>query len=63
MVDTEIGLTQAAVMLRVSWHCAWRLVLVGELDGRKDGNRWLVSRPSVERYASKTRRSVSKAGA
>ena len=45
----EVGLADAALALGVSWGAAWRLLLIGRLDGRKDGRTWKVTRTSVER--------------
>jgi molybdenum-dependent DNA-binding transcriptional regulator ModE len=47
----EMPLAEAAKALGISWHRAWRLLLVGALDGRRDriSGRWLVQRSSVER--------------
>jgi predicted site-specific integrase-resolvase len=46
----EMPLAEAAKALGISWHRAWRRLLVGELDGqRAESGRWLVTRASVER--------------
>jgi hypothetical protein len=53
-----IGLPEAARMLALSWHRAWRLVLTGAIVSRRNGQgRYQVSRASVRRYrASASRR-------
>ena len=43
-------LAVAALRLGLSWQRAWRLVLTGEIEGRKHGGRWLVKALSVEQY-------------
>jgi hypothetical protein len=48
----EIPLSEAARRLGISWHQAWRLLLVGALKGRKEGGRWVVEDSSVEQRAS-----------
>lgn len=48
-VPVEVPLADAALRLGVSWDRAWRFLLVGRLEGRKVGRRWLVSAESVER--------------
>ena len=48
--DQKIPLADAALRLRVSWHTAYRMLLQGELEGERAGNRWLVSRASIERH-------------
>lgn len=45
----EMGLTEAAHELGVNYQVAWNLVLSRELEARKQGRSWLVSRASVER--------------
>lgn len=44
-----IPLADAAMRLGVSWQQAWRLLLTGTLQGRKDGGRWVVDAESLER--------------
>ena len=39
----EITLSDAAQRLGISWARAWRLLLTGELEGRKSQGRWYVS--------------------
>lgn len=51
---TEVTLTEAAHSLGVSWAAAWKLVLTRDLSGRKAGNRWLVSKKSIEAYRART---------
>ena len=45
----EIPLADAAMRLGVSWSAAWRLLLTGKLQGRKEGGRWIVDADSLER--------------
>jgi hypothetical protein len=45
----EIDITEAAQRLGVSWHRAWRAVLMGSLKGRREGRAWKVDSASVER--------------
>jgi len=47
----EMSLAVAAHRLGLSWPQAWRLLLRQELDGRRVGSRWLVTKASVERLA------------
>lgn len=56
MTET-MSLSDAARLLRISYHSALRLVLIGELDAEREEGRWRVSRSSVERL--KRERSVS----
>jgi len=51
----EMSVPIAAQRLGVSWHVALRLLLRGELEGRKDdtGRYWLVTEASVERARSR----------
>jgi hypothetical protein len=46
----ELSLAEAALRLGLSWQRAWRLVLTGEIVGRKHEGRWVVNADSVERY-------------
>ena len=48
--NDEIGLAEAAMLMGVSWARAWSALLRGELEGRKDGARWKVSRASAEAW-------------
>lgn len=48
--DAEIPLALAAQSAGLSWAQAWRLVLRGELEGRKAGGRWVVTRASLEAW-------------
>jgi helix-turn-helix protein len=50
MLSERMSLTDAARLLRVSYHRALRLVLVGALDAEREDGRWRVSRASVERF-------------
>jgi hypothetical protein len=49
--DGEIGLTEAALRLGVSYVQAQRLMLTGKLGGRKAGARYFVRRADVEQLA------------
>lgn len=42
MSDGVVSLSDAALRLGLSWHQAWRLVLIGSLKGNKRGGRWFV---------------------
>jgi hypothetical protein len=53
---TEILLSDAALRLGISWHRAWRLVLTGQLIGRKEDNRWLVGEESVTEFEEAERK-------
>lgn len=48
--DAEIPLALAAQFAGLSWAQAWRLVLRGELEGRKAGGRWVVTRGSLDEW-------------
>jgi hypothetical protein len=45
----EVTLSEAARKLGMSWQRAWRLMLIGELAGRRENGRWFVTCASVER--------------
>ena len=47
-----IGLAEAAAALRLPYQTAHREVLVGRLDGRKEGGRWMVTVASINEYRS-----------
>lgn len=49
--DGEMGLTEAALRLGVSYVQAQRMMLIGKLGGRKAGTRWFVRRADVEHVA------------
>jgi hypothetical protein len=47
---SPVPLSTAAHVLRISWHRAWRLIHIGQLEGRQDAaGRWYVSAESLER--------------
>lgn len=46
----EIPLALAAQSASLSWAQAWRLVLSGELEGRKVKGRWVIARASLEAW-------------
>jgi len=50
-------LTEAAQALGLSWSQAWRLVLKGQLNGKKELSGWVVTQQSVK--AEKKRLSAS----
>ena len=57
----KIDLVEAAQRLRVPWHTAHRLVLVGTLKGNRKDGRWTVDLADLERLLadrSRTDRSV-----
>lgn len=43
----EVPLSEAAMSLGRSWAQTWRLALTGELDARKVGGRWYVTKVSI----------------
>ena len=45
----EVPLSIASHQLKVSWAVAWRRLLRGELNGRKVGGSWRVTRESLDR--------------
>jgi hypothetical protein len=49
--DRRVGLAEAAHILRIPYQLAHRLLLVGVLQGAKEGSRWYVVRASVSRLA------------
>ena len=52
--EQEIPLAMAAMKLARSWHAAYRLILIGELEGRqKENGRWYVTIPSVDLFLSR----------
>ena len=48
MTTGKIGLPDAAMSLGVSYAEAYRLLLRGDLQGFRDGKRWVVSTRSLE---------------
>jgi hypothetical protein len=50
--DRRLGLAEAAHILRIPYQQAHRLLLLGALDGAKEGSRWYVARASVSRLAT-----------
>jgi hypothetical protein len=59
--DGEVPLALAAQSAGLSWAQAWRLVLRGELEGRKAKGRWVVTRASLDAW-HKAHRIVRAAG-
>jgi hypothetical protein len=51
-----LPLAEAAQFLRVSWPRAWRLMLMGRLDGRKVGGRWFITTASIEAFLAREAR-------
>lgn len=49
-----IPLADAACQLRLSWHAAWRRVLVGDLTGERRGRQWFVTAASVRNLKRST---------
>jgi excisionase family DNA binding protein len=43
-----IRLTDAAMRLRVPYQTAHRMLLLGEIEGKRDGRTWAVYADSVE---------------
>ena len=59
---SEVPLTMAAARLRVSYNVVLRLVLRGEIDGRKDDRgRWMVSVRTLDAWSARTKPWVSPA--
>ena len=50
----ETTLSDAAQRLGISWARAWRLVLTGELEGRKRQGRWYVSERTLANVERKS---------
>lgn len=48
-------LTEAAFRLGRSYNQTLRLVLIGELEGRREAGRWLVTTESIERLRERIR--------
>jgi hypothetical protein len=59
--ERSIPLAEAAHALGLTWAQAWRLVLVGALDGRKEGARWIVTQESTEAYGARRRAAAAAA--
>ena len=55
-----VPLPEAAHRLGMSWGCAWRLMLIGELPGVKRGGRWYVEDDDLQMLVE--RRSEDRAG-
>jgi hypothetical protein len=52
----DLALIEAAARLQLSYHATLRLVLVGQLEGRREDGRWRVSRESLaEMLAARAR--------
>ena len=50
MIESKgISLSDAARLLRKSYHATLRLVLIGSLDAEREEGRWRVSRASIQR--------------
>ncbi len=49
MARERISLSDAARLLRMSYHRALRLVLIGSLDAEREDGRWRISRVSVQK--------------
>lgn len=47
--SAEMPLAEAALTLRRTWAQTYDLLLRGDLQGRKVGARWWITRESVER--------------
>lgn len=45
--NERVPLATAARRLRKSRDQAYRLVLIGKLDGEKEGNSWMVTEASI----------------
>lgn len=51
-----IPLAVAAQRLGVSWATAWKLVLTGDLVGKRVRGRWVVAPESLDAYIARTPR-------
>jgi hypothetical protein len=49
MARERISLSDAARLLRKSYHATLRLVLIGSLEAKREDGRWRVKMESVER--------------
>jgi len=54
-----VSLSDAARLLRKSYHATLRLVLIGSLDARREDGRWRVNRLSVQRWLRQARGEVA----
>jgi len=45
--SSEVSLTEAAHQLGISWERAWRLVLTGQLEGKKERGKWVIHADSL----------------
>jgi excisionase family DNA binding protein len=48
--EPEVPLSEAAHRIGVSWHTAYRLVLIRTLEARLVGGRWLVNASSLNAF-------------
>lgn len=48
-LNTAVPLSTAARRLRLSWASAYRLILMGQLDGQLINGRWQISQESLDR--------------
>jgi hypothetical protein len=48
----HIPLTEAAQRLHMTYSRAWQAMLRGDLEGRKEEGRWVVSEDSVDRKST-----------
>lgn len=51
----RIPLAEACRRLRRSPQQMYRLLYAGTIEGEKEGHRWMVSVPSLEQYAARSR--------
>jgi len=54
--EREFTLVEVAASLRVSEDTARKLVIQGEIPGRKQGRQWRVLESDVEAYKQRQRR-------
>jgi hypothetical protein len=52
--QNEVPLADAAAALKKTWGQAWKLVLTGELKGRKKNGKWLVDAESLRQLRTST---------
>lgn len=60
MAERELTLAEVAANLRVSEDTARKLVIQGEIVGRKQGRQWRVRESDVEKYKERLRQEREK---
>jgi hypothetical protein len=49
-MPNEVPLADAAAALKKTWSQTWKLVLTGELKGRKKDGKWMVDSTSLREF-------------